>query len=416
MMTANRDRALHCARMTAPAGRRRGSALARALPGQSGFTLVELMVALTISLIILVAVASLFASSRSTQQTDEGLARLQENARFALDYLTREIRMAGYMGCLRIDKAEDLTNIHNNLNNSAQFPYDFRRPVEGFEANGTAPGATYLATGENPDPRGVAVTQWSPPLDASLQNRVIPGTDVIVVRRTSDAGMRLVPPFTQAAQLFIETGSDFRAGDILIVTDCAQASVFQATTVSDGSGRTNIAHGASGTPGNQCPNWGQPGCADPAPQFYTDGAEVARAATSTFFIGRGSAGIPALFVTVLQGGALAPREIVEGVENMQILYGLDMDAPPAPLDFPSRYMTANEVNALTAANPEAGWPRVMSVRISLLMRTMNISGQADQSPDTNTYNLEGTTVNPVDDRRRRRVFTTTIQLRNRLQG
>src|SRR5438105_6682831 len=65
-----------------------------------GHTIVEVMVALTISLLVMVGVASLFASSRTTYQADEGLAHLQENARFASDVLNREIRMAGLFGCM----------------------------------------------------------------------------------------------------------------------------------------------------------------------------------------------------------------------------------------------------------------------------------------------------------------------------
>jgi prepilin-type N-terminal cleavage/methylation domain-containing protein len=55
-----------------------------------GFTLVELMVAVTIGLIILAAVSRIFVTSRASYKLDEGLARVQENGRFAVDFLTRE--------------------------------------------------------------------------------------------------------------------------------------------------------------------------------------------------------------------------------------------------------------------------------------------------------------------------------------
>lgn len=63
-----------------------------------GFTLVELMVAVTIGLLLTVAVAQLFVGSRQSYATTDDVARMQENMRFAHDVLSRTIRMAGYMG------------------------------------------------------------------------------------------------------------------------------------------------------------------------------------------------------------------------------------------------------------------------------------------------------------------------------
>lgn len=63
---------------------------------QSGLTLVELMVALLIGLILMWGVAQIFISNRQTYSTVDGLARLQENGQYALNLITREIRMAGY--------------------------------------------------------------------------------------------------------------------------------------------------------------------------------------------------------------------------------------------------------------------------------------------------------------------------------
>ena len=66
---------------------------------ERGFSLVELMVAMLIGLIILAAVVQIFVGSNATYRLDEGLARVQEGARFSMDFLAKDIRMAGYMGC-----------------------------------------------------------------------------------------------------------------------------------------------------------------------------------------------------------------------------------------------------------------------------------------------------------------------------
>lgn len=62
---------------------------------QRGFSLIEMMVALTIGMIIMVAVAQLFYGNRQTAATQDQAARMQETARFAILILEREIRMAG---------------------------------------------------------------------------------------------------------------------------------------------------------------------------------------------------------------------------------------------------------------------------------------------------------------------------------
>jgi type IV pilus assembly protein PilW len=63
---------------------------------QRGFTIVEIMVALVISLILLAGVSQIFLANRETYRMQAGLARVQENARFTIDQLRNEISMAGF--------------------------------------------------------------------------------------------------------------------------------------------------------------------------------------------------------------------------------------------------------------------------------------------------------------------------------
>ncbi|HYC48332.1 MAG TPA: PilW family protein [Burkholderiales bacterium] len=64
--------------------------------GERGFTLVEIMVSLTIGLLLTIAVASLFVNSRRTYATTDDLSRMQENIRYAYHVLNRTIHHAGY--------------------------------------------------------------------------------------------------------------------------------------------------------------------------------------------------------------------------------------------------------------------------------------------------------------------------------
>ena len=60
-----------------------------------GFTIVEIMVAMAISLILLLGVINIFMASKTSYTLQSGAARLQENARFALDFISRSVGMAG---------------------------------------------------------------------------------------------------------------------------------------------------------------------------------------------------------------------------------------------------------------------------------------------------------------------------------
>lgn len=63
---------------------------------QLGFTLVELMIAITLGLLILLAIGSIYIGSRQTFRMQEENARLQETGRYALEVMGRSIRQAGF--------------------------------------------------------------------------------------------------------------------------------------------------------------------------------------------------------------------------------------------------------------------------------------------------------------------------------
>ncbi len=116
--------------------------------------------------------------------------------------------------------------------------------------------------------------------------------------------------------------------------------------------------------------------------------------TVTYSIGNGASGLPALFRQEFNGAA---QELVEGVQDMQVLYGIDSDND----QFPNQYVTSNNVGP--------NFQNVVSIRIMLLLQSID-DFVAD---DPQTYTFNGATTTPAD-RRLRQVFTTTIALRNRI--
>ena len=97
-----------------------------------GLSLIELMIALLIGSILMIGVVQVFAASRTAYQLSEGMSRVQENGRFALDYLQRDIRMAGHFGCVN-DQARGQINGALNSHFAANGPMDFGFSVRGYE-------------------------------------------------------------------------------------------------------------------------------------------------------------------------------------------------------------------------------------------------------------------------------------------
>jgi type IV pilus assembly protein PilW len=62
----------------------------------AGFTLIELMVSMAISLVVLAAIAGTFTVQTRQNSAEEQIGQMQQNVRGALDLMIREIQMAGY--------------------------------------------------------------------------------------------------------------------------------------------------------------------------------------------------------------------------------------------------------------------------------------------------------------------------------
>jgi type IV pilus assembly protein PilW len=292
-------------------------------------------------------------------------------------------------------------NTFNNLNSSTTLPFNFAQAVSGFEAVGTGPTQTFAPTAVDPG-NSTTAADWAPNLTAPILNKAVKGSDVLVIRNVSAVSHALVGTFNSDIKVFAgATPADYAVGDIAIVSDCTKASVFQVTGVTDttagGVTRVDLAHTAAGAPGNNLATWA-------VDQQYSDGAQVARAETWAYYVGNGSGNHPALFQLRLQtsAGTTAaldpPEELVDNVDTMQILYGVDNDAD-------------NDVDVYSKADAVTNWANVVSVRIGLLVRAPEEYGT---ELDARTYLVNETGFNPVDDRRVRQVFMTTTGLRNRL--
>ncbi|MGA9031454.1 MAG: PilW family protein [Sulfuricaulis sp.] len=347
-----------------------------------GFSLVELMVALTIGLIILSAVSMLFVGSKKTYTAQDSLARLQENARFAMQFLTKDLRLAGYYGCIS-DIAPD--SVYSTLNNSTDFAYNAQVPLEGLN-HGTG--------------------TWYPSASTTLPSGIVSGTDAITIR-VADAGSSIFLTNEMSNKtdgLTVNSVSDISSGDIIMVSDCASTDIMNVT----GFSGLQILHApGSGNPSNSTQTLSKVY----SPSTGPGGTRVMKFWTRRYFIGTGASGNPALFRQDNNGTAV---ELVDGIENMRIQYG-EYTASPSDANrsnwVPSVYRNASAVS---------DWTKVVSVRIGILARTLSDSatGRAKETDiDTGNYDIDGdgnVDLSNPGDHFKRRIFQYVVQLRNAL--
>ena len=355
-----------------------------------GFSLVEMMVAITLALIVTAGVISVFVGSRSTYNATAGTAELTDGGRFALKFISDSLRSAGYMSCTSAPLVQQGT-----LNPPAPgaLAYNFNNQLSGFEANNTGVGNGFAvaappvaADGNNAD--------WTGGLDPMLTGLPLQNSDVLVVRSTvPNAQPAYVQTIASGSPQFTVVGqASLQVGQLAVISDCAYGVVFQITGVTPGTPATIVHNAGGGTPGNATAVF---------PLDYSPGALVTPIDTFIYYIGVGADGDGALFVysSNASGNFTQPQELVPDIEAMQVLYGMDTN-------------TSNTVTQYLPANLVLDFNTVMSVKVALLAASAPGAGRPAIAGAT--YNLLGTTVTVPADTRSRQVFEETIALRNAL--
>lgn len=311
---------------------------------QRGMSLVELMVALVISLFLSAGVFTMFSMSSSNVTTTGQFNQIQENGRIALAIMERDISQLGFMGDLtgtdfivgvnttvdvEILAADDCIGAgSNNASLPNNQPAHFRR-LWGYE-------------------HGVSDQSL-----ACLPDGVKDKTDVLQIKR------------------FI--GPSVAAGDsngYYVSATSSQAIFFNTET----------------------------------PSEVLTNARIWEYQHHVYFLGNDANGIPVLRrKTLTSTGMSNDEQLVEGIENMRVLYGFDNDGDSTP----DSYMPAESVTSLMWDNE--GFQRLVALKMYLLIR----SPQPDNSYTNKTqYQLGDKVINAPNDHFRRKVMSTTIVLEN----
>lgn len=374
---------------------------------QSGFSLLELMVATLLSMILTAGAVSVYTASIKDYALNDALDDAQKSGRLALGLLEPKIRMAGFFGCGHSMHAGSLLKTDLPI-------YSVVVPVQGYEYTGTGMGTTYqIKTGTLR--AGLSATNWSPSLPPDISQALgvgsagpgaaIPGSDVLLLQEAVPGGVNLVNPYTDGAGgLFVATGksAQLAIGELAVVSDCNHADLFQISNIAGNyrngdHDRIDRSSDAALNPGS-----------DPSGQssYYNYGADsqILHYEADLFYIGIDRDKRPSLYeISTGDNAALGrPVELVPGVENMQMLYGVDTDGD----EIPNQYLTADQIT---------DWSHVVSIRIALLTRS---GGNSTNAGGESSFKLldssNGLTLAVSGDGHIHKVFEETISIRNRL--
>lgn len=346
---------------------------ARRLSGRRrvrGLTLIELMVTIAIGMLIVASMAVLLASNTRARDETEKTSLKIENGRFSIEVLTGEIQNAGYLAEL---DPRNLTlpaaKPDPCATDAATVAQALRLHVQGYD-NATASTLSCL-----PDLK--------------------PGTDVVVVRRAS--------------------------GCVAGVGDCAALAsgdlAFQASSCHGGTelGSPSVSdHYKLSSSGTSTLTLTRYNC--------TTQAEIRRFNVRIYYVAnndRAGDGIPTLKVAELSAGAFAHVSLAQGVEDLQVEYGLDL-APATLTDGVADVYTPDPdlYNGCAAAACVQQWASVVTARLFVLARGKDVTGgHVDAKTYVLGHNADGTggasgtdkTTGPIGDAYRRNVFQSLVR-------
>lgn len=350
----------------------RALALRRAMRGVS---IVEIMIALTLGMIVLAALATFFASTSAARQELERTSRQVENGRFAIELISDDLRLAGFYGemTLQVANASNLP-VSGWPSPCSTVPTDWAAslflPVQAYDNGLGAPGC----------------------LPGSLK----PGTDVVVVRRTStcEAGTPncdAVQPnhaYFQVSKCPTETPSN----DTVYRLGVIGATTFEKTI-------------------RDC----------------TTRAGLREYVVRMYYISTDNGlgvNIPTLKRLEFTGTNFTDTPLVEGIEELNIEYGIDWDGDGIadaytadPNNFTPATCPVDGASGQSMCTPTRNWTNVVTARVYLLARNI------DPSPnwtDAKRYYLgrdvnNGEVIVSPGDAYKRHVYSALVRVVNQAE-
>lgn len=344
---------------TTPATLRRLRRIAR----QRGLTLVELMVALVVGLMVILAALSVFTTTGRSAGTVDAAGQLRDDARFAAEIIQRLAVQTGFEDIGFVTRTYQGTPQTYKAANGQVDPKGMMAPISGFSGKKPAEGDGAVAYDSS-------TKQLTVNEGANAPN----GSDTLVLRYQA---------VNKGDSLSDADGSMLVcSGDALGRGDAHDTEIRTERAVSI---------------------------------FYVDIDDQT-----------GEPTLYCRYTTKESGDLSSPATaLVKGVESFKVLYGVDNITPGAAADatdatahaklIPTRYLTAAQMNAGDTASTQTNWRRVRTLRIGLVLRAGDKPIQSGQEKVAQTIHPLGEGFGSsysVNDARLRQPYIFTINVRN----
>jgi type IV pilus assembly protein PilW len=339
-----------------------------ATKASAGFTIVELMVAMLLGLIVIAGIISVFLANQQVYRTNAALGDVQQNTRMSFELLAQNIREAGLLGCGNNGQVANILADSPN-NGGTDWWANWNNALIGYGSGTGANPATTV---------GTAVTNQ------------VSGTDSLMTLSAADIGFTVNLQTTATTSFKLNgssTGStsDLAVGNIMVVCDPWQATIFRTTSASAVTSANPVIGYGGGTT-NCTTGLAYPTVCSGGANIYTYAANspIATLSASVWYIGYNPVNTKSLYlINVAAGVPSTPQEMVRGVTAMNITYN-----------------ATNKTTFVTAANV-ASWSTVVAVQVNLTVQ---------QSSGANA-GTNGTSTSSA----LQRSYTVTSTVRNRVQ-
>lgn len=322
--------------------------------GHQGFTLVEILVGVALSSIVMLGITQLFVANSHTYNLLSGQSFMQESGRFAVKLITRSGQMAGYKGCF--SKNEDT---HKTF--LADIPYEFNIGTgvigfEGVDENWLPDIEAVLPRTVGGDDFNIYVAGVTGAGNGIDTTKILRGTDIVTFNYIDRKNHRLAVDMVTSDEAIETEDTDYEFGTdyMAFIHDCEKATIFRVTGFDGG---LKIEHNANVDAD------GYTNALTRLAEFYTfeTDAYVSAIVSETYFIGvsegENKTGQSPMSLW-RKTGIEAPEEVVEGIEDLQVKYGIDTDDD----DVPNKYVNANEVG---------DFDRVLTLRITIVANSVD---------------------------------------------
>ena len=298
----------------------------RSISRQSGLSLVELMISITLGLVIMAGVLQLYVSASRNASNSQGLSRIQENIRYAVTRLGNVIARAGNMGCFSFAAVGAPTPADNDV--QADGIFHINKSIENYLTNryqvivnpNASTSTIVIDQDNNIVPAGGDDTAWfdfensfisGENNNAVANDDVLDTTDTLIVKFLDNSSTVAITSIPDNNSFTLSSTDDLSEGGVAFAGDCNKLYVFNVSDVDDGDNTVSMNNGFLHNLK-----------ADSLSRFYTGESGAYR-----YYIGGvncssvgNSRGNCSLFRS-LNGGAA--QELVRGVHDFQVLYGYE---------------------------------------------------------------------------------------------